>query len=136
MQTRMRVWSVSCVVVLACAAGVTHGQQRRGLSLPGVLSTSTVPSVAKQLELTDEQMVLAKKLLGEIREVRQELFAGLGDLSQEERQDRFAKYTAQRQEKEEQLGESVGAEKLTRLRQLSLRAGGQCHLLWHKPRRF
>ena len=124
MLTPVRVSSVSGVIVLACLVGVTHGQQRRGLSLPGVLSAATVPAVAKQLELTGEQTTLAQNLHAEIRHLRQDLFAGLGDLSQEERQDRFAKYTEQRRKKENQLGESVGAAKLKRLRQLSSQAGG------------
>ena len=125
MQSRIRVLRVSCVVVLACVATVAHAQQRRG-TFRGVnaLTVATVPAVAEQLRLTDEQTALAKKLDTENRQRRQELFEGVGDLSQEERRERFRQYSEQRRQKEKQLAESLSEEKAKRIRQLSLQAGG------------
>jgi len=127
MQRQMRLFGVSCVVVLVLSSGVANAQQRRGRGFSrgaSALSVAAVSQVAKELKLTEEQTALATKLLAEDRKQRQELFQGFGDLTQEERRERFQKSTEQRQAKEKQLAESLGAEKMKRVRQLSLQTGG------------
>ena len=125
MKARTRVLSISCVLVLACVATVAHAQQRRGsFRVASTFTVATVPAVAAQLRLTDDQTALAKKLDAEDLQQRQEILQGLGDLSQEERRERYGQYNEQRREKEKQLAESLGPEKGKRIRQLSLQAGG------------
>ena len=121
----MKVTIVTCMLVLACTAETAFAQRRRGFSRrTSALSVAMVPAVAKKLNLTDEQTVLAKKLRDEVYQLRQELFQGFRDLSREERAQKRKEYNDQRQEKEQQLAESVGEKKIKRIRQLSLQAGG------------
>jgi hypothetical protein len=127
MQRQMRLIGVSCVVVLVLSSGMANAQQRRGGRFgrgASALSVAAVPQVAKELKLTEEQAALAKKLATEDRKQRQELFQGFRDLTQEQRRERFQKSTEQRQAKEKQLAESLGAEKMKRIRQLSLQTRG------------
>ena len=120
----MTVTIVTCMLVLACTAETAFAQRRGFSRRISALSVATVPAVAKQLRLTDEQTALAKKLREEVNQIRDETFQGFGDLSREERDERLKKYYDQRQEKEQQLAKSVGEKKIKRIRQLSLQAGG------------
>ena len=124
MPSRMKVVCVS--LLLVAAAGTANAQQRRGLFGRGVtvLHVATVPAVAKELKLTDGQVTAAKELVTEDRKQRDRLLRGAGDLAQEERRARFQKYSEQRQENEEKLGEAVGPEKLKRIRQLRFQTTG------------
>ena len=124
MKTRMKVTIVTCMLGLTCTAETSFAQRRGFSSRTNALSVATVPAVAKQLKLTDEQTTLAKKLRDEVNQIREETFQGYGDLSRKEKDQRLKKYYDQRQEKEQQLAKSVGEKTIKRIRQLSLQAGG------------
>ncbi len=126
MQARMKVFGISLAMLLVAAAGLAHAQRQRGFFGQGasVLRVATVPAVAAELDLTDEQTALAKQLVEEDRKQLDELFQLTGDLSRDEMAERFQEYNVRRQQKEKQLGESIGPETLNRIRQLSFQTDG------------
>ena len=126
MQTRKRVISWVCVATIVFTAGLAQAQQRGffGVST-NTIRLASIPAVAEELKLSDEQTELVKKLNAADEKQRQELFSGdARDLSREERSKLFRKLTEQRAKKEEQLAKSLGKEKFQRLQQLSVQVGG------------
>ena len=133
MKNRMMVLSVSCTLILTCTLGYAQDRRRSYFSnRPSVLKVSVVPAVAKELKLNEKQTALAKKLRDENRKQRDELFQGFGDLSGDERRERYQQYSDQRKEKEQQLAKSVGEEKFKRIQQLTYQSAGFSYLFFSR----
>ena len=134
MKNRMMVLPVSCLLMLTCTLGYAQDRRRRSYysNRPTVLKVAVVPAVAKELKLNEEQIASAKKLRDEFRNQRDEIFQGFGDLSGDERREKYRQYSEQRKEKEQQLSKSLGEEKFKRVQQLTYQAAGFSYLILNR----
>lgn len=133
MQRQIRVSGVSCVVVLMCAMGMAHAQKSVGKSLSiresfaggaDLVVVASIPAVAKEVKLTDEQTALTGKLVAELRQGRSEIYRGYRDLPRKQKGETHRKYRKLRQETDKQLAKLVGVEKYERILQLSMQSRG------------
>jgi len=106
----------AAIVVVPADAQPPRGAQlgRGGMTLTGLLAQE---SVQKELKLSDEQKAKVK----DIADKQRESFRGLRDLSTEEL---MAEIQKQIKENEEALSGALGADPMTRLRQISLQVRG------------
>jgi hypothetical protein len=118
-------------------AGLAQAQRRRGFFgvSTSTLRVATVPAVAEELKLSDEQKELVKKLNAADTKQRQEIFSGdFRDLSREERSELTKKLTEYRATKEKELAKSLGKEKFQRLQQLSVQVGGISRVIFDRQK--
>lgn len=134
MATRLMV-STAGMVLLVMSSGVAEAQRGGAYRRSTPLFVATVKEAAKELKLTGEQRELAKKLLADVDRKREETFQGFGDLSDNERRERYESYTELRRDKENELAESIGKEKFKRLRQLTLQSGGLLYAFFDREAR-
>lgn len=130
-----------CLIVVACTVATAGAQEEkkdrpgrgRGFGFGGGMfgGGSSVmlagnPEVVKLLKLSDEERAFVKLLIDDASAQREKLFAGGGfqDLSEDERRQRFETMRKQQQDQEKQLGEIIGEQKMTRLRQVGLQLAG------------
>ncbi|HEV3119062.1 MAG TPA: hypothetical protein VGY58_18555 [Gemmataceae bacterium] len=110
--------------LLASPAMAQRGRGGRG-GMGGPAGLVNNKGVQKELKLTDEQVKKAEDALKTIREKHQEEFAGIRDLPQEERGEKFqALNKTVGEEQMKALSDILSADQIKRLKQISLQTRG------------
>ncbi len=129
--TKLAVLSLA-ILLVTDSLGMAQ-QRRRGFSGRrfGGINKSTLlraEQVQNELKLSETQIAEFKELSTEARSQQRELFAGLGDLSREERREKFRELAPQRQkltaETDKKLDALLNADQLTRLNEILLQVQG------------
>jgi Spy/CpxP family protein refolding chaperone len=124
MRTTCRVLLVlGLTALLASPAMAQRGRGRGGFGGPGFFVGNK--GVQKELKLTDEQVKKAEDALKTIREKHQQEFAGIQDLPQEERREKFqALNKTVSEEQTKALADVLSADQVKRLKQIMLQVRG------------
>ena len=128
---RNRLAIVSCVALVVLSSASTLNAQGRGRGLgffgsrDGIrLNLLAVPKVQEELKLSDEQKSKAQAAIEQLNGERQKAFAEFQNLSDEDRQKRFAEIQEKTKVAWEDAAKGLSKEQAERLDQISLQALG------------